>query len=130
MVEHTPLHLQGVVNGIFQTISQVTLAVGNALVPSIVGNIDVAYTVAERKALHDKFQPVFYVMVGFEASALFIMLLLIKAMPHAKEMDEPSQIESESIEMVTSNSCYKIENDYSVTPSELVSLSSEISSLS
>jgi MFS family permease len=78
VVESTPLHLQGVVNGIFQTCSQVLLAVGNALVPSILGNIDIAYTNEEKQKLHDKFQIILYVVMGFHVAVLIIMVLFYK----------------------------------------------------
>jgi MFS family permease len=78
IIDNTPLHLQGVVNGIFQTSSQVLLAVSNALVPSILGNVTVAYTSSEKEKLHYKLLNVLYVVMGFEISILFMMVFFVK----------------------------------------------------
>lgn len=78
VVSNTPLHLQGVVNGIYQTCSQVLLSIGNALVPSIVGNTQVAATFESKIKLHDKLQIVFYVAMGFHVLILFLMVFFVK----------------------------------------------------
>lgn len=78
VVAHTPLHLQGVVNGIYQGCSQVCLSMGSALVPSIVGNIKQAHTETAKRALHNRFQPVFYVLMAFHVVILLIMIFLLK----------------------------------------------------
>lgn len=78
VIDNTPLHLQGVINGIFQTFSQVLLAVANALVPSIVGNITVANTLIEKEKLHNKLINVLYVVMGFEVFTLILMVFFVK----------------------------------------------------
>lgn len=86
VVENTPLHLQGVVSGVFQTCSQVLLSMGNALVPSIIGTIYFANTFEEKLALHKKFRTVLYVIIGFHAVPVLLMLFCIKN-PQRKTKD-------------------------------------------
>lgn len=92
VVANTPLHLQGVVNGIYQTCSQVLLSIGNALVPSILGNLQRATNERMKHELHAKFQSVFYVIMGFHATVFFIMVLFVR---NLKKKEEP---ESEMID--------------------------------
>lgn len=95
VVENTPLHLQGVVSGVFQTCGQVMLSIGNALVPSIVGTITVAQTYAERKKLHDKFRIVIYVAIGFHVAVFFLMVFTVK---NSKPKETQSDDNSENVE--------------------------------
>ena len=83
VVSNTPLHLQGVVNGIYQTCGQVLLSIGNALVPSILGNLEVATTEQAKQTLFNKFQKIFYVVLAFHAVMFLIMIFLVKN--HKKE---------------------------------------------
>ena len=92
VVQSTPLHLQGVVNGIFQTSSQVLLSVGNALVPSITGNLEKAYTFEEKTYIQKKFRAVLYVMIGFHA---FVVLLMVFAIKDTTKSIQPEREEKE-----------------------------------
>lgn len=78
IISSTPLHLQGLVNGIFQTGSQLLLSVGNALVPSITGNLTIANTFEEKIAIQNKFRTVFYVIIGFHAFVVLLLVFVIK----------------------------------------------------
>ncbi|GMM48847.1 hypothetical protein DAPK24_054450 [Pichia kluyveri] len=78
VIQCTPLHLQGNVNGIFQTCSQVLLSIGNALIPSIAGNLRIAYTFEEKLIIQNKIRTIFYVMMGFHAFIVILMVVAIK----------------------------------------------------
>lgn len=82
VIENTPLHLQGVVNGIYQTCSQVLLSIGNALIPSILGNIEISRNDQMREILDKKFQNVFYVVMGFHVFVLILMVLFVRKTNH------------------------------------------------
>lgn len=92
VVANTPLHLQGVVNGIYQTCSQVLLSIGNALVPSILGNLQRATNEEMKHEFHVKFQSVFYVIMGFHATVFFVMILFVNN-PRKKEALEDDAVE-------------------------------------
>lgn len=92
VVANTPLHLQGVANGIYQTCSQVLLSIGNALVPSILGNLHRATNERMKQELHARFQSIFYVIMGFHATVFFIMVLFVR---NSKKKEKP---ESEVID--------------------------------
>lgn len=92
VVANTPLHLQGVVNGIYQTCSQVLLSIGNALVPSILGDLQRATNEEMKHEFHVKFQSVFYVIMGFHATVFFVMILFVKN-PRKKEALEDDAVE-------------------------------------
>lgn len=92
VVANTPLHLQGVVNGIYQTCSQVLLSIGNALVPSILGDLQRATNEEMKHEFHVKFQSVFYVIMGFHATVFFVMILFVKN-PRKKEALEEDVVE-------------------------------------
>jgi hypothetical protein len=91
VINHTPLHLQGVVNGVFQTFSQIMLSIGNALIPSIIGNIKKAVTLAEKENLHNKFVAVCYVIIGFQAVSFLIVVFFIKVPRNEKEDCTPEE---------------------------------------
>ncbi|KGK39241.1 Methylenomycin A resistance protein [Pichia kudriavzevii] len=76
VVDFTPLHLQGVVNGIFQTVSQVFLSIGNALVPSIIGNVTTAHSNEEKNDLQNRLKTILYVAMGFNATFLLLCFLV------------------------------------------------------
>lgn len=65
VVENTPLYLQGVVNGMFQTFSQVLLNIGSTFVPSILSNTEISENDQMKETLHQKVQHCFYVSMGF-----------------------------------------------------------------
>jgi len=71
---HTPLHLQGAVSGIYQTFSQVSVCIANAIVASILGSITYASTPAEKQVLHNKFMSVHYVGIALLAVVVFTLL--------------------------------------------------------
>ncbi|CAI8495312.1 unnamed protein product [Pichia kudriavzevii] len=76
VVDFTPLHLQGIVNGIFQTVSQVFLSIGNALVPSIIGNVTTAHSNEEKNDLQNRLKTILYVAMGFNATFLLLCFLV------------------------------------------------------
>jgi MFS family permease len=91
VINHTPLHLQGVVNGVFQTFSQIMLSIGNALIPSIIGNIKKAVTLAEKENLHKKFVTVCYVIIGFQAVSFLIVVFFINVPRNEKDDCTPEE---------------------------------------
>ena len=95
VVSNTPLHLQGVVNGIYQTCGQVLLSIGNALVPSILGNLEVATTEQAKQTLFNKFQTIFYVVLAFHAVMFLIMVFLVRN--HQKENESDDRIDEEDV---------------------------------
>ena len=99
VVQSTPLHLQGVVNGIFQTVNQVLLSIGNALVPSITGNLQKAYTFEEKSYIQKKLRTVLYVMIGFHVFILLLMVFVIKdTTKTVQENNDEEQTVDEKIE--------------------------------
>lgn len=104
VIESTPLHLQGVVNGILQTTSQVLLSIGNALVPSITGNVSYATTEEMKQYLQDKYRVIFYIMMGFQGVVLLLMIFCIQNNPSKRESEEDLQ----------SVDCLNIEKDEEV----------------
>lgn len=88
VIQNTPLHLQGVVNGIYLACSQILLSIGNALVPSITGNLQIAETLEMKHVLHDKFQTIFYVIMGFHVASLLIMAFFINTKKKDVAQDE------------------------------------------
>ncbi|KAG0688995.1 hypothetical protein C6P40_000254 [Pichia californica] len=98
VVSNTPLHLQGVVNGIYQTCSQVLLSIGNALVPSIVGNIQLATTENAQLIIHNKLKTVLYVAMGFHVVILLIMIIFVKESKPKEEITAPIS-ESDNIDI-------------------------------
>lgn len=115
VVSNTPLHLQGVVNGIYQTCGQVLLSIGNALVPSILGNLEVATTEQAKQTLYNKFQKIFYVVLAFHAVMFLIMIFLVKN--HKKKngndngIDEEDVLEEEEEEKENECECHATEDD-------------------
>ena len=91
VVSNTPLHLQGVVNGIFQTCGQVLLAIGNALVPSILGNLEMITTEEEKQHLFNRFQTIFYVVLGFHGCMVLIMVFMVKSPKKVNGSEEGSE---------------------------------------
>lgn len=98
VIENTPLHLQGVVNRIYQTWSQVVLSIGNALIPSILGNIQIPHNDQMREVLHNKFQNVFYVVMGFHVVILIIMVVFIKSVKYKNVQTDEKDERDESPE--------------------------------
>lgn len=106
VVSNTPLHLQGVVNGLYQTCSQVLLSIGNALVPSIVGNVEVATTDEMKQHIQNRFKTVTYVLMGFHVVILIILILFVKT--DVKKQKEPSSDEEEPASII--DQCESSEN--------------------
>lgn len=72
------------------------MAVGNALVPSIIGNIGISYTEIEKKTLYNKFQPVSYVTMSFQAFALITMTIFFEnTEPETNEEKEEGGVKFE-----------------------------------
>ncbi|ODQ44131.1 hypothetical protein PICMEDRAFT_13883 [Pichia membranifaciens NRRL Y-2026] len=130
VVSNTPLHLQGVVNGVYQTCSQVCLSVGNALVPSIVGNVVPATSEEMKQHLHNKFQNIFYVLMGFHVVILIMMVLFVRA-PKKSEESETAEATAEEkpvdVEMGCDGTCSEKEEEGSCTN---ISLHGDISTSS
>ncbi|TID15025.1 hypothetical protein CANINC_004696 [Pichia inconspicua] len=93
VVEHTPLHLQGVVSGVYQTCSQVLLSIGNALVPSVIGTVDFATTLDEKQGLHEKFRTVLYIAIAFQAVPVLIFLFCLQNPQRKGEQSEVEVVE-------------------------------------
>lgn len=72
VMAETPLHLQGVVAGIFLTFGQIGVAIGGAVFSTVVGNVTAAVTPEEVLALHEKFRTSFYLPIA--GSALFVLM--------------------------------------------------------
>ncbi|TID28270.1 hypothetical protein CANINC_002583 [Pichia inconspicua] len=87
VVERTPLHLQGVVSGVYQTCCQVLLSFGNALVPSIVGSIELANSLEEKISLHKKLRTLFYIIIALQAVPAVILTLFLKTPQNGKEKE-------------------------------------------
>jgi MFS family permease len=110
-ISHTPLHLQGVVMGVFQTGSQLMLSVGNALIPSIVGNINPAITFDQKKALHTKFETVLYVIIAIQAVVFLIMIFMIR-IPSETTAENPTEAMTEKVD--SNNSADNTNNNLSI----------------
>ncbi|VEU22655.1 DEKNAAC103660 [Brettanomyces naardenensis] len=88
IMSQTPLHLQGLVSGIFQTFGQVAVAIGSALLSTILGVLE--YHRDDPAALEDqykKFHNSFYAAIAI--SGLFLILTLFIKDPYkGKETKE------------------------------------------
>ena len=107
VVSNTPFHLQGVVNGVYRTCLQVCLSVGNALVPSIVGNVVPATSEEMKQHLHNKFQSIFYVLMGFHVVILIIMILFVRDSEKSPEAEDEVEDKPE-----VGGNCNKVEKGY------------------
>ncbi|GME87467.1 unnamed protein product [Ambrosiozyma monospora] len=89
----TPMHLQGSVAGIYFTVGQVGIALGDAIFTSVVGELGVAETFAEKKAVHKNIVNGLYVGVAACAIAFIVSLFTVdtdsvKAKAEAVKMAE------------------------------------------
>lgn len=65
ILSNTPLHLQGLVSAILQTSGQIGIAIGNAIIASILGDLQTARdNLSQRVELHGKMRNSFYVAVA------------------------------------------------------------------
>ncbi|TID30082.1 hypothetical protein CANINC_001368 [Pichia inconspicua] len=85
VIEKTPLHLQGVVSGVYQTCCQVLLSFGNALVPSIAGSLGFANTLDEKISLHKKLRTLFYVIIALQTVPAVVLTVFLKNPQKGKE---------------------------------------------
>ncbi|GME81926.1 unnamed protein product [Ambrosiozyma monospora] len=99
----TPMHLQGSVAGIYFTVGQVGVALGDAIFTSVVGELGVAVTFEEKKALHKNIVNGLYVGVAACAIAFIASLFTVdtdsaRAKAKAAKMAENSSSESSNSE--------------------------------
>lgn len=90
VLSSTPLHLQGVVSGIYQTFAQVSLSIANALVASLLGALEMGTSVAVQNEMQKRFNHIHYLGYGFLAFSFFILLFTVDP---PKESDEGSKQE-------------------------------------
>ncbi|QPG73961.1 hypothetical protein FOA43_001276 [Brettanomyces nanus] len=76
IMSQTPLHLQGVVSGIFQTFGQVGVAIGSALFTTVVGVLVIQTESAAKEEQFKKFRNAYY--IGITSAILFIACLFVK----------------------------------------------------
>ncbi|CAI8492270.1 unnamed protein product [Pichia kudriavzevii] len=100
VVDFTPLHLQGVVNGIFQTVSQVFLSIGNALVPSIIGDVVVAYSLEEKNHLQSRLKIILYVAMAFN-TLILVLCCFVKTVRQVDREAIEKNIDQETIKSST-----------------------------
>lgn len=88
---NTPLHLQGVVSGIFQTGGQVGVAICSAIVSSILGDVEFEKGDSEfREKQFKHFQKTFYVTIA-GAAVFFLSMFFVKNPKPLKEHDEDDE---------------------------------------
>lgn len=84
----TPIEMQGLVSGIFNTFGQVFVALGSAVIATILGLIEVDPKNPDLKQKQfEKFHKAFYVSVA--ASILYIIGILFVKDPPKQERDAP-----------------------------------------
>lgn len=77
VLSNTPLHLQGVVSGIYQTFAQVSLSIANALVASLLGDIVMGASVELQNEMQVKFNHIHYLGYGCLAFSFFVLLFTV-----------------------------------------------------
>ena len=87
------------------------LSVGNALIPSIVGNINPAITFDQKKALHTKFETVLYVIIAIQAVVFLIMIFMIR-IPSETTAENPTEAITEKVD--SNNSADNTNNNLSI----------------
>ncbi|CCH42015.1 putative membrane protein [Wickerhamomyces ciferrii] len=90
----TPLHLQGVVSGIFQTSGQIGICFGNTIISTINGDIKYDENWENRLELHDKFKQNFYLVYGACGLAFFVLLTV----RNGKKVEQVEPSGNQSIE--------------------------------
>nr|QFR37103.1 MFS transporter [Cyberlindnera americana] len=75
-LRRTPVYLQGVVSGLLQTASQVAICLGTAIVASLLGSVNIAYTYEEKVELKKRMGHAFYFTYAVLALAVVVMALL------------------------------------------------------
>lgn len=84
VLSNTPLHLQGVISGIYQTFCQVSLCIANAIVASLLGSLHFATDIKDMEDMHSRFNNIHYLGIGCMATALIILLLFTKNTSNGK----------------------------------------------
>lgn len=74
VLSNTPLHLQGVVSGIYQTFAQVSLSIANALVASLLGALELGTTIELKQEMQNRFNHIHYLGYGCLAFSFFVLL--------------------------------------------------------
>nr|QFR37153.1 MFS transporter [Cyberlindnera americana] len=96
LLRRTPVHLQGVVSGLLQTASQMAICLGTAIVASLLGNVTIAYTYAERVDLTKRIGHAFYFVYATLSLAVVVMILLEDRKSVGDELEEQPKEAEES----------------------------------
>ncbi|KAH3685937.1 hypothetical protein WICPIJ_003091 [Wickerhamomyces pijperi] len=90
LIAGSPLHLQGVVTGIVQTGSQIGVALGNALIATILGDLELTRDVQTRVEMSKRFQHGFYLL--FASTGLTVIVLLFTK-PKRSTLEEDETVD-------------------------------------
>jgi MFS family permease len=77
ILRRAPVHLHGVVSGLLQTVSQVAMSLGNSLLSSFLGDLEITDSVDYRVELQSKFRNALYLAISC-AAVSFVALLFVK----------------------------------------------------